>query len=310
MNALRPTTRSVGVLVALSGTAVLCVSGAVALLATRPKLTKLLGWESAPERTPADLRLGFDDVAYANGLRGWWILAPGSKGSVIIVHGFETSDNPRATDLGPGLDVAAALRLREISSLVINLGYATGRHPYSAGGLEVGDVLAAVDWVLGQTDGPIGIFGVSAGGHTAVAAGRRDHRIRVVVTDSAFVDGAEMIVVQASELLKLPKLFYALTPRLMRLLNGVSPIDLGTTRSATPPMLHIHGDADLAVHVSNVRRLSDVTGGEVWIVEGSDHVRSHQNSPTIYERRVAAFFDRHLTSTDRSRVQNRDDGLT
>ena len=105
---------------------------AAAMIASRPKLLRMFGWVSAENMTPLTLGLDFEDIEYQPGSRAWWIPAPDPRATVVIVHGLETSRDPRTTDPGRRLALSAALTDAGIASLVINLGYATDSHPYSS----------------------------------------------------------------------------------------------------------------------------------------------------------------------------------
>jgi len=275
-----------GVLAALNLTA--------AVVASRPKLLRLFGWVSPENATPSDFGLDFEDVEYQPGSHAWWIQAPDARAAVVIVHGLETSEDPRTTDPGRRLALAAALSDAGIGSLVINLGYATGSHPYSAGRLEADDVKAAVRWINRRVLTPTALFGASAGGHSVIAAGGDDIGVFAVVTDCAFVNGAEVIVDQTAQLTSLPLSAFFMVPAFMRLLNGVGPLDLSSGPSTTVPMFHIHAGSDSAIDVSNAHRLADSTAGETWIVKGADHVECYESDPAAYLERVLGFLEQTL----------------
>jgi len=264
---------------------------AVAALATRPRLAARVFGESTTEpRDPLDFGMLADDVAYVPGSKAWWI--PSSEppvGAVVIVHGFEPTDDPRSTDPGPRLDLAARLQRHGVASLVINLGYASGAHLHSGGPLEAADIAAAVDWARERSGVPVAIVGFSAGGHASVVASTLCASA-AVVTDSAFVDFGEVVADQASQLLRLPAVAFGPVPYVMRAMTGEQPADLEAMElSRETPMLHIHGDADTAIHYSNLGRLAAVTSGATVTVEGADHLDGLRREPDRYEATVVAF---------------------
>jgi len=167
----------------------LLVWSAVAALATRPRLAAMVFGESATATVdPLDFGLLADDVEYAPESRAWWIpTAEPPVGAAVIVHGFEPTDNPRATDPGPRLDLAVRLHRTGIASLVVNLGYASGAHPHTGGPSEADDIAAAVEWARQRSGVPVAIVGFSAGGHAAVVAAGQCQP-SAVVTDASFVD--------------------------------------------------------------------------------------------------------------------------
>ena len=288
--------RGSAVLLGLGAAFVLVCSAVAASFASRPRLMRLLGWVPGAARDPSDVGLEFEDVEYLPGVKGWFVSVADPVAAAVIVHGLETSSDPRATDQGPRLELAAALCARGYSVLVINLGYANGRRPYSAGRFESDDVCAASSWIAERVARSVAIIGMSAGGHAAVAAGRQAPDVFAVVTDSAFVDGGAVVIEQASTLTPVPKLAFVLVPAIMRLLNKTSPVDLAATKSSSPAMFHIHGSSDTAVGVDNVRRLAAATGGETWVVADAEHVRAYTTDPAGYVMRVTTFLDRALAT--------------
>ncbi len=278
------------------GCVVALCSSAAAVFASRPRMMRLIGWTPGARRDPSDVGLQFEDVEYLTGVKGWFVGAADPVAAVVIVHGLETSSDPRATDRGPILEVAAALHRIRYAVLVINLSYANGRRPYSAGRFESDDLCAAASWIVDRVGKPAAIVGMSAGGHAAVAAGRDAREVFAVVTDSAFVDGGAIVVRQASTFVPVPKLAFALAPAFMHLFNGTPPVDLGATRSSSPAMFHIHGSADTAVDIGNVHLLAAATGGEAWVVADAEHVQAYAKDPDGYVNRVTAFLDLALAA--------------
>ena len=280
----------VGVVVALVPAA---LGAAVAVLATRPRLAaKVFGGVDNPGKSPADFGLPSVDVEYATGCPAWWIPVDGSKAAVVIVHGFETSEDPRSTDPGPRLELAAMLAEEGFSSLVISLGYGSGAHLHSGGPLEAADVAAAVRWAASESAQRVAVIGFSAGGHAAVAASN-DCNVFAVLTDSSFVDFSEVAQNQGAALLGAPPWIFGLVPRFMELATGHAPISLeasGIDRSV--PMLHIHGDADLAIAYDNQARLARVTGGQTVTFASAGHVDSLRVDGNRYKRIVVDFLER------------------
>jgi len=284
----------------LFGTAViasapLALSGVLATLATRPKLAALaFGGQGNPSRHPSDVGLDATDVEYSPGCRAWWIPSDDAVASVVIVHGFEPSEDPRATDPGPRLELAAVLERARYNCLVISLGYGSGAHLHTGGALEADDVAAAVNWAQTETDVPVAVVGFSAGGHTAVTATDRMHPF-AVVTDSSFTDFGEVMIEQGVEVLSAPSWLFAPVRKTMKLITGHWPVDLSSWRvDRTMPMLHIHGTADTAISFDNLARLADATGGETLVIEGADHLESLTVHPVLYQHTLLDFLDRSL----------------
>lgn len=279
------------------GALIVVLSGMVAVLATRPRLAaKVFGPSTAPERRPSDLGLDATDIEYAAGARAWWIPAPSATASVVIVHGYEPTDDPRSTDPGPRLDVASMLNGHGFESLVVNLGYASGQHLHSGGELEAEDVAAAVEWARRRTGRPVAVIGFSAGGHAGVAAASRCSPF-AVVTDSSFVDFGEVVKNQGSVVFGVPEAVFGLVPTLMRLMTGRRVVDLeADVDQADIPMLHIHGETDTAIDQGNLGRLATVTGGETLSIPDAEHVDAFRIDPITYEAIVVDFLSRSLAA--------------
>lgn len=290
-----PDRRGVLVAGALIASVPFALSSVLAALATRPKLAALaFGGEANPRRHPADVGLEAIDVEYSPGCPAWWISAADASASVVIVHGFEPSEDPRATDPGPRLELAAMLQRSGRNCLVISLGYGSGAHLHSGGTLEADDVAAAVRWARSEGGVPVAVFGFSAGGHAAVTASDRMHAF-AVVTDSSFTDFGEVMIEQGVEVLSAPAWLFAPARKVMKLVTGHWPIDLSTWRvDRTMPMLHIHGTGDQSISFDNLERLAAATEGETLVIDGADHLESLIVNPVLYEHTVLEFLERSL----------------
>ncbi len=294
-----------GVLVggALIAAIPIAVSGLLAALATRPRLAALaFGGEPNPSRHPADVGLDATDIEYSLGCSAWWISAADAVASVVIVHGFEPSEDPRATDPGPRLELAAVLHRSGYNCLVVSLGYGSGAHLHSGGALEADDVAAAVRWARSEADVPVAVVGFSAGGHAAVTATDRMHTF-AVVTDSSFTDFGQVMIEQGVEILSAPAWLFRPVRKIMKLATGHWPVDLESWRvDRTMPMLHIHGDADEAISFDNLDRLASATGGETLVVHGAGHIESLIVNPELYSETLLDFLQRSLAHAGEPRA--------
>ncbi len=270
-------------------------SALLAVIATRPALAaRVFGGEPNPKRHPSELGLESIDVEYARNCQAWWIPMDGAVATVVIVHGFETALDPRATDPGPRLELASILHAAGYNTLVISLGYGTRVRPHSGGSFEADDVIAAVSWASDRGAVPVAVFGFSAGGNASVAAAHRADLV-AVITDSSFVDFGEVLTEQGSAALSAPPWMFGGARSLMKMLTGREPIDLEHWPiDRRIPMLHIHGDADEAISFDNLERLASLTGGERLAVDGADHIESLSVDPDRYSSAVLAFLERAL----------------
>lgn len=272
------------------------MSALLAALATRPKLAALaFGGEPNLSRHPADVGLEATDIEYAAGCSAWWIPATDAAASIVIVHGFEPSDDPRATDPAPRLELAAIMQRAGYNCMVISLGYGSGAHLHSGGALEADDVAAAARWARAAAEVPVAVVGFSAGGHAAVAATDRMHAF-AVVTDSSFTDFGQVMIEQGVEVLSTPAWLFRPVRKVMKLATGHWPINLESWRvDRTMPMLHIHGDADKAISLDNLARLAASTGGETLVVANADHLEALIVNPELYSPTLLDFLARSLS---------------
>jgi uncharacterized protein len=186
---------------------------------------------------------------------------------------------------------AADLHKLGYSSLMINLGYATGAHRYTGGAEEANDISTAVAWLKKEHGcGRAVVWGFSAGGHDSLIAGAKEDDIAGVVSDSAFANTGEIVKQQAAIAVHLPQPFLALTPSLFGLF-GAREVDVASAWEGAErkPVLVIHGDADEAIAPENGRRIAEATGGELWMVEGADHTDAYDVAKEEYITRMRAF---------------------
>jgi pimeloyl-ACP methyl ester carboxylesterase len=135
--------------------------------------------------TPASLGLPSEDVTFKarDGipLSGWWVPAPGAKGTVVLVHGLNRSrlemvkKAPFLNRLGWNALLFDLRRHGESGGTVRSLGY----H-------ERNDVLGAADFAHSRFPGPVVAWGISFGGAAATLAAAEDAQIAGLVCDSSF----------------------------------------------------------------------------------------------------------------------------
>lgn len=263
----------------------------LAFTATRPRLqARLFGQKPRAELLPDALGLDYEQVAYGDGLWGWWIPAPRSKGNVVVVHGYGISEEQIKFAPEPLLSFAATLRDLGFSSLLINLGYATRTHPYSGGGAEADDIMQAVDWLHQAHPAPVALWGFSAGGHDALVAAAKDPRVVGVAVDSAFAHTGEIVQQQAARILKAPHWLFVLSPLFLKTFGG-RDLDVADVwaSSLRKPVLIIHGVADEAINASEAQRLRAVTNGDIWIVPEAGHVDAYRVATDDYVAHAKAF---------------------
>lgn len=246
-------------------------------------------------QTPADLGLAYQTISFvtADGLtlRGWYV--PGQNdATVILCHGF-------ARDRSELLPEASWLAERGYGVLLFDLraqGASDGAH-IGLGYLEAQDVRAAVDLVLGWSQGErIGVIGYSMGAAAAIRAAAADTRIQAVIAVSPFGAPRDLL----NQRLAAVPLLAPLTVWWGERMTGLRPEDLRPTDDvaalAPRPILIMQAEADDVIPRDSGQRLYQAAGEPktLWSVPGVAHVDFRQAVPEAYQQRIVSFFDRHL----------------
>lgn len=284
-----------GRLLARVGAAVLAawlvVNGATSYAATNLWLTELF-WRT-PDR----------DGEFAAAIRGTAVrtsdvvgyhVPPGSRGgTVIVVHGYNGSlDSPANIEIGRWL------RDSGFGVLAINLGYLDGRHRYSAGRREAGDIRAAIDWLDRRDERLAGVWAFSAGAHAALIAAATDRRIPWLISDGGFASGEAQLRRTASANLKvLPPAGFPLMAVMVRAFSGDHPVDLLAQHWPGTPVLIVHGDADHVVPLGVAHSIRAHTGGELLLLRGVEHTQAYRMEPVKYQAASMAFIERASAGT-------------
>jgi alpha-beta hydrolase superfamily lysophospholipase len=221
---------------------------------------------------PKDLGLQGESVALTSSdgipLKGWWIPADRSRGTVVLLHGMDGMD---ASCLLPQ---ARFLHDAGWSAFVLDMR-AHGRSGGNRVGLameEPRDVSAALNWVESQPSvkgKPVVLLGLSMGGATAIrtAAARPD--VDAVISVSSFASFEPFMG-------KGPQLWLGrlVILTLYRQWSPVAQPVHDIARIAPRPVLIMHGDSDKQVPVTDAYLLKQAGGANVqlWIAPGADHL--------------------------------------
>lgn len=287
------------VVIVLAGYAAL--SSYLVLTLTRPARVPF-------ERSPEQLGLAFDSVAFPSRvdgvkLDGWLLSATGStRRPVVMVHG-KGSDRQREAD-GRTLEIASALVRGGHPVLMFDLRGSgrSGGERFTLGQEEVRDVGGAIDYLdsRGLAARGVDLLGFSMGAASTILAASGESRVAAVVEDSGYAELRDVLDDQVPKASGLPGIF---TPGVMlaaRVLLGVDvlairPIEAVQTLAARGvPLLVIHGDADRTVDVNHGRMLVTAYGpkADSYFVAGAGHVGSYAANPSEYLSRLTAFLDR------------------
>jgi pimeloyl-ACP methyl ester carboxylesterase len=241
------------------------------------------------------------DLTARDGIRihSWLFRSPSAAASVIVLHGHGGNKHtclPLARMLFPAYNVL----------LLDHRGHGDSDGLRTTIGYEERlDVHGAVDLLLERGLGPVGIFGMSMGGATALLAAAEDPRIAAVVADSPYAR-LRWAVQQVAVLRGYPKLVTPLIAYLgclatslhlryqMRAFDPVEVID----RIAPRPLLLMHGVEDEMIPVASAHVLYARAGDpkELWLIDGLKHCRALEEAFEPFQQRVLRFFDRWLAS--------------
>jgi pimeloyl-ACP methyl ester carboxylesterase len=245
------------------------------------------------------------DLAARDGIRlhSWLFRSPTAKASVIVLHGHGGNKHtllPLAHFLYPRYNVL----------LLDHRGHGESDGMRTTIGYEERlDVHGAVDLLLERGLGPVGIYGMSMGGATAILAAAEDPRIAAVAADSPYAR-LRWAVQQSAVLRGYPSF---LTPALAYLgclttslhlryrMQAFDPVEV-VDRIAPRPLLLMHGVEDEIVPVASAHALYQRAGEpkELWLINGLKHCRALEDAYEPFKARVVGFFDRRLTVTDHS----------
>jgi alpha-beta hydrolase superfamily lysophospholipase len=262
----------------------------------------------APQRTPADLGLAFEEIEVPSRddmtLPGWFVPAAGggSGPGVAVVHGWESARDRM-------LPMIQFLHAAGFHCLAIDVrghgANAVETLPITAG--EFGaDALAAWQALDARPEVTAGaILGHSMGAIGAIRAAAAEPRVAAVVATSSPADPWRLTR-QTFRLARLPfpdVIAYPLawlTTRVYLRPRGHRVADISASdalRRIACPVLLIHGTEDAVVPVSHLGRLARVTEAaghpaETLVIEGGQHSWLYEFP--VYRRTVAAFLARAL----------------
>jgi len=255
---------------------------------------------------PSTYRADYETVSFPSEdgitLKGWFVKPahPASKTPVIIIcHGVGANKSDFT-------ELAAALSRRGYFVLLFDFrahGESSGSRS-SLGYHEQKDIAAALGFLRSRPEVDpkrVGIYGFSMGASTAILAAARTHAFSAIVVDSAFTslkDLARSTITGFYHLPSFPFLHIAMIEYELYFqtrIDTISPVSVIRDISPTPVFI-ITGDGDRLVPAENGRKLfaSAKEPKELWIIPNADHGATLAAAGSVYEKRVAEFFDRNM----------------
>lgn len=234
-----------------------------------------------------------------NPIAAWYGQGDPGMGAVLLLHGIRS--DRRGT-------LARALFLRDAGYTVLSIdlqahGETRGEH-ITFGYRESYDVRAALAYLRARAPGErVGIIGVSLGG-AAVVLGRSPVQADAIVLEAVYSDIERAIENRLRLRLGYPGtwleplLSWQIAPRLGVSPEELSPIDRIALIDA--PLFILSGTQDRHTLVAETEQLfaRAPQPKSLWLVDGARHQDLHRHAGAEYERRILAFFDRHLRGPD------------
>ena len=250
---------------------------------------------------PSELELAYEDIIFTSSdgikLSAWYIPAENSERALLFIHGH-------GADRHEGMRWFKAVHKAGFNIFAIDLRN-SGKSEKSFSSMsfhERLDAISAVDYLQqNKKINDIGIFGVSMGGATSIAAMAGDPRIRAGVFEASWANMRDLhkgIIEQGFGIPSFPIL--PLTYLMLKLRTGIdfeqiNPEDV-IGNIATRPTFVIHCTGDQLIPFSHGERnfAAAKEPKEFWASSCQHHARAWQSDPEYIEKRVVEYFDKHL----------------
>ena len=255
--------------------------------------------------TPAAFQLAFEDVAFRSGdgvdLKGWWVPAPGAKGTVVMVHGLNRA-RIEMVRRAPFVHEAGW------NTLLIDLRHhgASAGDATTFGVKEKQDVEAAVRLARERSPGPVVVWGVSLGAASVVLAAAEDPEVAGVICDSSY-RSLDDTVRHHLQLFRGFRWWLRIVPNwptadLTLFWMGRRGAFDTTSADVLAAAAHLKGRPALFVANSDDRRMPKEIafdlqaaagpGAEVLIVPGKSHGGAWRDGTVAYQAAAAALLER------------------
>ena len=251
----------------------------------------------------------FQDVSFPSRednvtIKGWYVPAQGadeaSAATVILVHGLNDCRRTPFILLPAGMLNKAGFNVLMIDLRNHGDSQVTDGH-YAAGTVEYRDVLGAWDWLVNEKQfapEKIGLFGTSLGAATVLIAMGEEPKVAATWEDSSYGDinvaiEAELARNGYPSILEGAGIFMGKVIS-SRDITAKSPLET-MAKLNDRPLFITHGTADTRLSVqyaADLEAAAKATGQTVqmWIVDGSEHIRAMFDQQADYETKLVTFF--------------------
>jgi len=245
------------------------------------------------ERTPADLGLAYEEVAFnsldGTRLHGWWLPAQGEVlGTVLFYHG-------NAQNIASHIGHVRWLPKAGYNVFLFDYrGYGKSSGVASLAGVHR-DGRAALNFLRGRLRGDdFVVLGQSIGGAIATysLAAEGVAHVRAVALDSSFASYRQITCEKLGQMI----LTWPLKWPLSYLMPERYSAGRGVGKIAPVPLLVIHGSADRTVPIRHGEQLFDLAGPPKTFlrVQGGRHTSGLTMRDDQYRRYLLNFFGRAL----------------
>jgi len=251
--------------------------------------------------SPKDYAMPYEEITFQSrdklNLSGWHIPADSSKATIIMAHGYSGS---KASDLRH----ARWLWEGGYNLFMVDFrghGRSDGPSGTSIGYIERLDIHAAVDYLLGQGEARLALFGISMGASAGIIAAGENPHICAVIADSPYSHLYRSISTEIRRIYRLPdSLANPLAKFAFKALADYHGFDDSFSHPANyvhrispRPLLLIHGEADSLTRVENSQILYSIAGEpkSLWVVPGIEHSQVFDYHQVEYKKRVLEFLN-------------------
>lgn len=264
----------------------------------------------AIQDNPANYGLAYKDVSFLSGdektmLKGW-LMEPEHEAilTVIMSHGYGGNRHEDNVGFLPLSNKFIERGYRVLLFDYRNAGESEGSFT-TVGAKEKYDLLGAIDWIKESTDEPIVLYGISMGASTSLLAASMTDDVIGVIADSPFSDLEAYLSINMPVWTKLPTF-----PFTQLILNTIPIIAGLNIKEASPlsvleqvyptPVLFIHGQEDPFIPFTESVKMYETHPDkfELWLPEGTKHVKGFKNYPVPYFQKVTAFIEKAYMSNN------------
>lgn len=240
------------------------------------------------------------------GLHPELVRYPSANGKMLTALFFKTDQTPKGTIVHFHGNFGNVSNHFPLALFLLKYGFDVIAFDYQGYGASEGtpspknlleDGIASVQYAqthLRNASTGVAVFGQSLGGATAIVVTANDPLVKAAVIEAAFTGHAAIARDKIKQHVWLWP-FYPIVPLLM---NHSYDAIRYVGRIRPRPVFFIHGDQDTIVPVEMSKALYEKAGEpkKLWIVPGAGHLEAHRVAGEDYERAVADFFTRALST--------------